>query len=210
MKRIQEASRWTVPAASLTLDDVEEMLEVIRAHCKKATIKAGGYEFDSLDELKTKYGTRPKELALAGTSPWVDLVLAGEWGGDLDASGDSEAQACFLKLQRILLSRRKLVSYLPGPSVAFPVFFVALGIDLVATLSRAHLGIFWKVAYYAATVLPLFSLLARSRFAWSIVLERPHERKTFWKRKGDEIVMRIIVAVMAGIGGWVAARLFGK
>ena len=105
-----------LPSLNVFLDDVEQILEILKESCKDAHISDRDFEFESLEELIDNKGLRPKSLNLQGHQPYLSLSFNRRDFPTcihLFSTGESdEEKSLYLKVQNILMNRKKWTNYL--------------------------------------------------------------------------------------------------
>jgi hypothetical protein len=209
LKKIQGSYYYTERIVSLYRDDLEEMIDVLRASASGVVISDDKYEYDSLDELETEKGTMldeiniktplPMKLEAKGMS-FVILELKKE---ALIFAGGPESEIPFLKLKEIIQSKRSWLYKIFNPWVwgsAACLFASLLAyLHFVKTLPYA-IGLLILVPVIVGFVI---SLLERSNIFFSINLSKRHAVSTFWSRNKDKIILILVTsAISATLGAW--------
>ena len=92
MKKIKKGSLFKrLPYAYLYLEDIESIVEAIKAHSFRIVFSDDQYEYESLEEMKDKVGSRVRKISIIGIDSEhfrhfsLDIVRR-----DIYLSGDAE------------------------------------------------------------------------------------------------------------------------
>lgn len=206
MRQIRGSRSGHRPAVALYRDDIESIITVIGAGGEKVSIADGDYEYESIDELITHRGTRPKRLKLSGvsfSSVTVEVSRLNTMGCWLHASGEPTSEIAFFQLRELLDSRRTVLARLLIPKFWLGMTLVSLGAGMLSTQTNSEIRL--TIDRLAVTTLLLsFALTMLSMFVSSglfstVNLARRHEATTFWSRNGEKLLIAVVAALFGGL-----------
>ena len=203
MKKIEKSQSKVLPSVRLFRDDLDQAAEMLRETCEKVVFIYSDYEFESLEELAQKVGSRISSLEIKGVGPYVSLHLKRDFPAVfLYCSEGKESQTIFLRLKDFLMSKVKWQTYVFSPSVGiislvlFIVSLIAISQNSVrSVITNPYVRLFPLIFLFVA----LASAVYRSGIAYTIILEARHQRLSFFSRKKDDIIMLILGAIIGTI-----------
>ncbi len=191
-------------SVKLFRDDLEAIFQIISETCKDTKMESGEYEYDSLDELESHAGREVRDLKIRGYLPTgLTLHLRRDLGPDLWASGET-AEAPFLRIKDLLSQRKRLIGKLPKPGFWFVLSVIYVPLAILLRLPT----LWYLVGYFPFLLLLGISGIAHhTGYFSSISLSRKHERKSFWSRNKDRIIVGIICALAGVLATWALIKL---
>jgi hypothetical protein len=191
-----------LPAVSLYRDDIEELTAIITAATRSVSVSDGSYVFDSLEELITQRGTRPKTLILTGGGHSVVIKIRrlSGFGCTIYSSGSDETDVAFFKAREILKGKRTLLSRLFVPKF----WVVALFASMVVGFLSTHMAMPGRLAvdrvssyfFFFSMAMTGASFFVASGFMSGVNLARRHEATTFWSRNGEKLIIGLVSAIL--------------
>jgi uncharacterized membrane protein (DUF106 family) len=185
-----------------------EILEILKVGgTAKVQISDEEYEYDSLDEIEKRAGTRLKELSFLRLSPHLRVHISSA-GTSLYSIETEHSLADMVRIDELLKSRKRpLLTRLLHPASLF--IFLAL---LTAGVVKAQSPGFARDLNIASSALILGMLYFCYRVGTfsQVFLTYKHEDKSFWARNRDNIVIVIITAIITGVITVVASYFLFK
>jgi hypothetical protein len=133
MKAIRAGRSFAIPPIRLSLEDIEEIIGILRTLDDKVEVATRDAEYESIGELIEHEGVRPKSLTISVPAVVLEFnsrqVEGGKSASRLESrsSTDDKVEQCFLQVRERLLDRRKWYWILTSP-----ITFVPLGAALLA------------------------------------------------------------------------------
>jgi hypothetical protein len=194
----------------VTLDDLNAIVAILAGG--KIDLSNESYKFDTIDEAKEQFGSSPTcffKISSYNPSASIDFdkVSAMLW-----VSGSPTARQLFHELDDVLMRcERKprilytswmlLISNVPlVGSFAWPLFYA--GTPITSTIQIISITL-------QAVLLALFiwgQYIALKRHS-VILFQRRQERKTFFARNRDAILLTVITSIISGAIGYGFAKM---
>lgn len=212
VKRITGSYWDSIPSTHIYLDELRDIVALCKENSLAVKMFARDYEFDEPEELKEVSTTPISDLDIIIGFNAVRVTFAN--GRRVIVHGlDSEAYA--LAHQIALILKDKVSAWRHRMKAGQPV----AGFMLVANAIGMYV---WPVLFPApfvfgviatCTLWVIISMLQTKRMAVVNPYYR-REKPGFWERKGDDILVNVIVGAVTGtagvVAGWFARTYFGK
>ncbi|HEX5440588.1 MAG TPA: hypothetical protein VFW76_06870 [Ktedonobacterales bacterium] len=234
MQRVPQHIRRYYPVVRLYLDDAEELLKLVREHCKQMTIEAEGFIVPSLDDLTGLARRQIRRLDVKGHTDGSYLHLELNQRNAycyLSRDDDTPLRGVFTQIDAILKRRARLVQLLlswPVVTTASALFTLINCVGTGFSIARlaqlvqelqapGHLhftgfgfGDLWSLPLFVAylTYAAWLSVVGL-RYHTVIYLYPWHERTTFWERHKEEIMVQVIAGVIIFIVTAIVAFVAG-
>jgi len=187
MKRLDlDRSTPSLPTVTLYRRDVEDIVDALRSGGELSIIHKG-FLLESIEELHREFGDVIHKLKLEGRALTLEIETRSVRMWNL-----RDANAADI-IEQIIRNRRRLAGSVPeGASVLTAVIGGLFAIPtLIVTLlvGNASVGLLVVLPLAMALISVPFFIPPRSR----VILVRPHEHQTFWRRYRADFVK-------AGIG----------
>jgi len=189
MEKINKPIRKEYLPVVLYVEDLEHIIDAFRVGGNKIEVRTDEYSFSSVSELSDHYGVQqPKYLIISSSNPFVELDLRKSETSYYIAGGSKDAYEIAYKLDKILSARQRIPSWAYSTYFVFSFFF--LGVMLGYWVKGAILpGLVW---YGWAAYINLYK---HSK----IVLEKRNNKRGFFKRNSDTIILLLIGAVAGAV-----------
>lgn len=191
------------PSCSLYLSEVEDILAILAYPPSSVnTISDHGFEYESLDEFKSKRGPNPKELFIENVPSGLALRIGGG-KTVLSSLGNPSAIASFAQVEEILNGNRRRFLYLffsrYSAILIALLFFVLVFLDLPR----------WQSFILVVLLFSWFILAMKNQIGGftRLSLVTRHDQQSFFKRNKDAIIVGIISTVVSSILAFVVAYL---
>jgi hypothetical protein len=214
MKPIQKSHSAVLPSTVLHLDDIEEIVSLLREISGDISISDRDYQYDSFENLIEKVGESPKALTISCSNPHVSIRFdrhefpLGSW---LYAEAyHKEAESTFLKLREILKHRQHWANVLIRLDIALVLFAALLIIASLPTsvATQWFLEVNTRIAVASVVIVYLIAaVLLHTGTLYSIKLVKLHKKQTFLKQNSGSIVLLVIGAIVAELIRWLATLL---
>ena len=205
MKKKRKSQLMIVPSVKLWLEDVESVMMILQEHSNEVEVSDRDNNYDSLQDLIEKKGTRPRSLEITSHTP--DILLRFDrremipLATSLYASaGSSEGEGSYLKIRALLLDRKRWLAPL------FPFWLgVILGVIVPIATFAIPIETFrsWvpdRSIGLLVRILPILygaiAILLRMGFLYSITLTESHMHESFLARHTRTVVALVIGAVI--------------
>jgi hypothetical protein len=195
---------------TLFRDDLESIERVLKQSTEAVEIEAGGFQFDSIDELITKLSDRRvREMEIRASRPYIRIELAPMWAKLYVGSSANASAGPFYRLDQVLRRARRRL----WPLYSFYFVWIVNGalwvsIPLRPKVSRAATIVFTATSL-AWVVWTVYVRLRRH----STIILIPRGSASFWVRKKDELLLAVVSALLGailGAAGVLLVRYFGK
>jgi hypothetical protein len=215
MKRKPEALSKVYMPLILWREDLEDLLSVIARRNGAVEIVKGDYIFETLDELAAHAGSRDEtNLAISSSKPYSQIELR-PWQARVFVAADDATSGIFYEIDKVLTSCQRRIPFLYSYWTVNTITTAVILLSFFAGWSVSHAGM---PGYFSLipllllgwTVWVLFVRLKRNSV---IRLERRVDRKSFFRRKKDELALIIISALTGaglGVAGTMLAGYFHK
>ncbi len=179
-------------------EDLDEILEIMRAADNKVTIGDDEFIYDSIEELQKRKGRVIKRLDLSNSASSLTFTMGNrEVKNANSGAGDIETISPYTQIKEILNKcRRKPWDTILHPYLIIPII---VSIFVAAFFSYCYLSEKATVAILTPTILMLvLSLVLHHEGIFSrIVLINKHEEQSFWIRNKDAVIVAVISAIVA-------------
>lgn len=192
------------PPTNLYLDDILELIDFIESVGENIEIKIGEYSLDNKEEIFTFIDNHPKdrfpEICIKSYSPYISIELRTYKIFAYISEDTAEQQGVVAKLRGIVSQRQK----------KFFKFYTGLPLYVLG----AMLGIFLSTENPALILIPLIigliciSPVVNFQQKNSVVIRtyKKGERKSFFVRNKDQIVLSIFSALLGGAAALLIAK----
>jgi len=202
MKKRTKSLRQELPPCTLFLDDIEEIIQKMKAVTSDIKFANKDYEFDSLKELIKNSGNKIKELDISGYGISVDIE---KHRISIYVSGYKEKDiGIFYTLREFLKNKAGWLRRFLRPWRWWLIFWFSLmGIGIICVIIKNVPELKMFVDIFSIILgLMLFCWVISLLLMWkgsTIYLERRHKVSKFWERNRDTIIVGIITAIIGGI-----------
>jgi len=199
-RRLPQSYSEAYPQVKLYLDDVEEIVKILKEISNEIEIKTEEYAFSDVSELTKTYAEDFTNLEIGSRNPYINIAFRRY---RLSVYASEQTLAILGAIQKIkdLLRKRKR-------SWILRRYYLVILIDTTLTLILAR-GV---TSWFSVAPLPIdllngivvvlnFSLIWKSyKIPHSLIIpQRRLERISFWKRNRDQILVGIICAILGGL-----------
>jgi hypothetical protein len=193
VERISNRYHEDLPATTLYLDDISEIIDTFAQVCEQIEVSAGEYRITSSTELEMLAGKFPDgkflDLEIRGRGPSVSLDLNAK-GARIYISEDSIVQRGVIAKARELIERGRKFR------LKYLVLVAYFGLCFVGVWQTSDKNYTLAVpAFLAALVFLTKGLDFASKITVVVYTKRRVEMKGFFERKKDDIFLAVISAV---------------
>jgi len=201
MRKLKKPIYKELPPVKVFLDEVRNIHSILVNHCRDVRIETDRYEISDIDKLKDIGTEQIHELEFKANSPYVSIHLERN-GARIYIDEDST-------INRGILSEIEEALSMCQPKVArfissawFTPFILGLVFwGLIITFIKFFDGLMvWVVCSLLAVIYIYLNVygfrLSMYRYS-TIVLSERRERKNFFTRNRDQIVVNLLVAIVA-------------
>lgn len=207
MKRKLRPVFRRVPPVLLHLEDLQAIVSILKETGPNVTISTRENEYDNLEELKATEANAELNYMLLRTveeKVWVELKPDNAWVHSHDDT--TEQRGVVDKIRSQLLARKRpFRAFLSHPLLTLLFMCSFLGSFWVISSGFKTGLVHWKILSIALTV-TLLTLGAVSQ-GWNqlsystIRIRSESESSSFWKRKGDDVLVRVVSGLVGAVIG---------
>ena len=210
MKRIPQRLSYKLGPIHLYLDEIEKIIEHLRSGAETVDVDAGEFHLEPTDKLADIKGAEIHDLTIESSNPHIAVQLWPRSAELIAYRDDPNTRGLFEVIKDELITHQRLFSgfhrYPMAGGVTLglsPSVLLFLPIPtaqrLIATALMFALGVLMS--------LPVLRILHKSYS--TVVLRYRAERPSFWQRKGDEILIALISAIIGSLLTLGITKLFG-
>lgn len=194
MKRLNTSLGIHLPPVTLFREDIATIAETLTQNDGKLFLKTEKYEYDSLDELLSNQEDTLFKLSLRRDQPHISVDFDGSIGVWIYASNDDLfSKAIFFELKSLLESKRRGSHFVVAKITKVMGWLGALGGGAFAVAGD------WTSAALLWMLIPLDIIFSFAKHRSGISTELMAQRKTFWQRNSDHIVVALIGAIAGAV-----------
>jgi hypothetical protein len=195
MEKIKKQTTFTrsYRPVVIWLEDLEEIVSILKEAAKDVQISTEDYHFTSVDKLKEHYGSLTQfVMDITSSSPYVNIDFARRWMTVRVSPGAQSAQL-FHEIDAILARRQRSIFYNSWWSVV-PILLAGPA----AYFFRAQAQVIIAVQLVLA-VWYIWVVFIGMRRTAVINLQRRSEVRPFFERNKDQLVLLLIGSVIGGL-----------
>ena len=192
-------------------DDFERIINILLEVSAQVEIFDDDYVYESLDELISQKGLKPKKVFISSSSPYVSIRLEPSSIWIYSRETDKESLYAYDRIREVLRKRRSILSRVINPGVAIFVSSVLwlFVIFIPADLYNAWFPNKWSrvLLVILALGIPALSLFLRTGGLSSFTLIPFHEQNSFFSRQKDDLIKIAIGAIIGALLTLLVSRL---
>jgi hypothetical protein len=204
MKTIQYDHSFEARIVSLYKDDLDDMIEVLRASASNVVISDGESEYASLEELEKQKGSTLNAITIQTSQPYISLRLKKK--ARLFCASDPDAETPFLRLKEMMQSRKSVASLIWDP---WACWVSAIALMILGVITKNPISSLYFIGAILVWSSGLLWYITSCNVFFSINLAKCHAVTTWWSRDRDKIIFGLIFAVGTAIGG-VTVKIIDK
>lgn len=214
MKAIRPGRSFAILPVNLCLEDIQEIMELLRKVDANVTIATRRAEYESLDELRTHEGVRLKAFTLSIPSVILEFNRKREMEDKQPAnrlqsrsSTDDRVEQCFLQIRERLLNRRTWFARVFSLPL-LGIFVLAFFVYLIANSEGGRIAIPLRTGLLTIA-LPLVVIVlwvVQLSSGYRLELVNRTEQTSWWSQHGSQL----LIAVLSALIGAVVTVLFCK
>ena len=194
MKRLNTSLGIHLPPVTLFREDIVKIAETLTQNDGKLRLRTENFEYDSLEELFSNQEDSLFKLSLGRDDPHISVDFDGSIGVWIYTSRDDMlSKAIFFELQSLLESKRRTSHLVVAKFTKIMGWLGALGGGAFATVGN------WTAASLFWMLIPLDIIFSFAKHRSSISKELMAQRKSFWQRNSDQVVVAIIGAIAGAV-----------
>lgn len=205
MERVSNKHDENLPAATLYLDDVVEIVDTFAKACESLEISSGEYKTADPSELSALAGKFPggrfDDLKIQGYKPYVSLELRA-YGARTYISEDTLEQRVVVTHAREVLQRCRKIKPAILENIAF---FSLVALSTAAFIAKLYIA--FACLALAWALMLLFGTRLRMKYTVVVYTKNRSEATTFWQRKKDDILLAAISAAIGAAASYAATKL---
>jgi len=192
-------------------DDFVQIINILSEISDQVEISDDDYVYESLDELISQKGLKPKKVFISSSSPYVSILLGHRFIWIYSRETDKESLYAYDRIREVLRKRRSILSRVINPGVAIFfssvlwLFFILIPADLHKIIAPND----WTKASFFILLLgiPALSLFLRTGGFSSFTLIPFHEQNSFFSRQKDDLIKIAIGAIIGALLTLLVSRL---
>ena len=209
MKRTAKIKSKYLEYLSLYLDDIEQILELLKDNCESITASCEGYELEhptEINEYKELSKEQFKTLQIKGDTPSVTVSMYQHtmssgvsvfiFGDDLKSLGLYTAIVDILKKRqnRFIYFYKSISAFLLITALlAFILIYLVIKYNLDPNVISVVCIVWFTIHFITTTDMPW------SRFTVKLNKEYSHQRTNFIIRNRDQIIL-LLIGALIGFG----------
>jgi len=207
LKKVEGISRSdNYHSIHLYREDLEQIIDILSEISEQIEISDGEYVYDSLDELITQKGLKPKKIFIRVlTSTLLDVTIRLKFNSIWLSCSNSDKDSLYAydRIREILTKKRSILSRVFNPIFAvFVSFSLLLFLILVPFDLRASLfSNYWRTELFFILLfgIPVLSVALRLGCFSSFNLIRSNEQINFFSRQKDDLIKIVIGAIIGAL-----------
>lgn len=204
MKKLTERSKGDhYYSVNLYKDDFENIINILSEVSDRVKISDDNYVYDSLDELISQKGLKPKKVSISSYSPYVSIDLKPHSVWLYCSNSNKESLYAYNRIEEVLKKRRSVLSRIFNPAVGIFFFSILMALTILAPadLIKSWLPNRWSRLSLVILLVgvPILSFFLRSGAFSSFALIKSHEQKNFFTRQKDDLIKIIIGAIIGAL-----------
>lgn len=198
--------------APLYLDDIERIVDAVKAQLPQVVFRDQDYEYESLEELKERHGARVKQIEIVGRNPerFGGITINIE-GRRVALFGDSDYELLWHQIRAMVNARLPWYAKIIAPNFWGPLLLILASqyVWFIDKQTKAFTPPAWfHVLVTASAILFAFSVW-QVTVNRGVVLERRHAVRGFVSRNFDRLLMLAIGGLLTLLGKFIYGWLFG-
>ena len=191
-------SKADVLGLRLDRDDLASIEAVLRDSAEGLEIETDGFQFDSLEELTTKFHDRTlRGVDIRTRRPYVSIELTRMWAKLYLGSSINASAGLFYRLDRILSRARRPL----WPLYSYYFIWVLNGVFLLSTPLHRYIGASAATPLVAGSLAwVIWANCVRFR-RHSLITLAARGSSSFWARKKDDLLLALVSALLGAILG---------
>lgn len=189
------------------LDDLREVVEVMKAICTSVELSSDDYIFESLDDAKEHFSNRIQtNFKISGSGPY-SRVDYSRWETEVYVSSGDKSAQLFHELDEILIRQQRHLPFL----YSYWIWIVSGLLGLFSFLFGQSMSDFasWIISGFSILVSLwfLYVMIVVTRRHSLIRFEQRSKTPTFFEQNKNAILMSILTGIISGGIGYGFAKL---
>jgi len=208
MKKIKKFLRIDFGLTKLFFDDLEEIINILKEASEKIDINTEDFQIESMEE----FGELDKEdlniLRVETFNPWIVLDIQPRESYIYAGEDTLITRGVLDKIKSIFRRRRYKFSWLASEfisKISSPLIILLL-FDYLILDKKAIFMILVIIFSSLSIVNTIFIFSLKNR----ITLAKKSDKKSFWRRKKDDIILAIISALIGSVIGAIVTLIITK
>lgn len=203
MKKVEGISKSSHHySVHLYRDDFEQIVNILSEISDQVYISDDDYVYESLDELISQKGLKPKKVFISSSSPSVSIRLEPNSIWLHCSDSDKDSLYAYDRIREVLRKRRSILSRIINPVVGIAVysFLMLLFMFIPGDLIYAWVPNKWsRLSLVILSIgIPILSFFLKGGAFSSFALIRFHEQTSFFTRQKDDLI-KIAIGAIIGV-----------
>lgn len=213
--RKQKSYRRSYGPVVIWLEDLTEIVALLKENCKDVQISTESYKFGTVDELKEHLGSAVQfALEIDGSGPYVSVDF-NRRSATLHVSAGAQAAYIFDEIDTIVARRQRRFPTTYRLSFLMAVLVISLAgsyfLQIYLAVRSGPVADAYNAVQIALSLWFVWATFVTSRRTSVINLQRRSEARPFFDRIKDQLALLLIGACIGGVvtfGGVVAKEHF--
>ena len=208
MKKIVKSYCEIIKPVKLYLDDLTEIVEILKGACEEVCIQIEDVQLDDLDEISSLRKEVIFDISVRGYEPYVSVEMKPHTIHLYIQEDTPESRGLLEKVKTVLLRCRRFTLFLDNAPYIFGTLLgFSIGIFVILKERPMVFGIL-NLALFMAVVLSFkFVFNEKLKHYTTVVLKYKIETPGFFKRNKDRILLALISASIGAIVTYILTLL---
>jgi hypothetical protein len=213
-----------MPSVRLFRDDLDKIIGLFSEYCTNVTIEDDENTYESLAEIRERFGPKIKKLQITGRSPTASLLFTpGKISllcepSHMDDDQAKKANLLFLRLKNLLHEHPSLPAKLTAGTRAVNIFVFGFMLIMGSIVTAPHtqtvltLDIRHMLVILAGVaIISMLGVISGYRKGfYFLYYGRRNEVPNFWQRKKDDLLIGMFLVLAGAIFGFLISAHFAK
>lgn len=205
MKKIIQSYGEHIAPVRVYLDDIQEIIGILRDSCEEVLIQTSNNQLDNVDELVSLRKDMLHDLKIYGRRPYISIDMEPNQIWLFVSEDTPESRGLFEKVKVVLLKCTRPFTWLLHSSflngIAWPL--TILGAVLSWRMNSNLLTAFFAILFLLCVLWVVYGYYDRFNRYTVVVPRHRIDSPNFLKRNTDKIVLAIISALIGALVSYV-------
>jgi len=208
MKKLSKSLWLDLPPTKIYFEDLEEIIDILKEVSDKIEIKTKDYEVDTIEELKEFYQGEINYLKLLVIKPYILIEIFTDNSVIYIDKDSLSTRGMLEKIKQIFRRDRYKLLWFADESIGKTLSSLSLIVLLYFFLFNRHYSFIIVIGVF--TVFEIIQYIYALKIKNRIFLTKKTDKKSFWKRKKDDIILSLISAILGAAVGAIITFIFIK
>jgi hypothetical protein len=201
MERITRTLSRSFKPVRLYLDDIEEIVTIIKEIDAQPKIQVEDFRLDNLEEMTSLKKDMLHEMNISSTRPYISLEMRPSWIRLYISEDKAESRGIFEKIRTILVSRKRPFTWIIHNSFLYSVWCILAlyGVVWGVRLKSIILTASFAIIFILAIVFTIYGINDQFKRYTIIIPKYKQDSPNFIKRNRDKIIIAIISAIIGAV-----------